>query len=89
MQNNCWWNVLGRFKKVSGGIVMTGIFEWQTGTPVEYGSYLVLHLDAYNRRVIHHDVWFDDRKCWQSQWHNIVAWCKFGDIHIMEEGGEK
>lgn len=62
---------------------MIGIFEWQTGTPVEYGSYLVLHWDAYNRRVIHHDVWFDDRKCWQSQWHNIIAWCKFGDIHII------
>ena len=61
---------------------MIGTFKWQTGTPTEYGSYLVLHLDSYNQRVINHDIWFDNSGRWQSNWHNIIAWCKFSDIKI-------
>lgn len=59
---------------------MVGIFNWQTGTPTEYGDYLVLHLDANKQKVIHHDVWFETSECWQSNWHNIIAWCKYSDI---------
>ena len=64
---------------------MIGIFKWQSGFLLECGSYLVLHLDANNQRVIHHDVWFDDSKCWQSNWHNIIAWCKFSNIKSFIE----
>lgn len=61
---------------------MTSIINWQKGDPTEYGSYLVLHRDYLGRLVIHHDIWFDDCQRWQSQWHDIVAWCAFSDIKV-------
>lgn len=61
---------------------LTSIIDWQVGNPTEYGSYLVLHRDSHGRFVIHHDIWFDDSQRWQSQWHDIVAWCAFRDIKV-------
>lgn len=64
---------------------LTSIINWQKGTPTEYGSYLVLHRDHLGRLVIDHDIWFDDCQRWQSQWHNMIAWCAFEDIIPKEE----
>lgn len=61
---------------------ITSIINWQKGNPTEYGSYLVLHRGHLGWLVIDHDIWFDDRHRWQSQWHDIVAWCAFSDIKV-------
>ena len=58
--------------------------QWRVGTPMKYGNYLVLHLDSNKRKVIHHDVWFDDGRGWQSKWHDMIAWCAFEDIILTE-----
>lgn len=53
--------------------------QWRVGTPTNYGTYLVL-CDSPKGLCIHHDVWFDDGRGWQSKWQNMIAWCAFEDI---------
>lgn len=53
---------------------------WRAGAPTEYGIYLILCLNNKGVSTIHLDVWFDDSKCWQSKWHDMIAWCKLTDI---------
>lgn len=62
---------------------MKGEFEWKTGTPTEYGEYLVL-CQVDGGYQINRDVWFDDGRGWQSRWHNMVAWCHFNDIKLKK-----
>lgn len=65
-------------------IPQQSIIDWRAGTPIKYGCYLVLCVHGGNL-VIHHDVWFDDGRGWQSKWHNMIAWCAFEDIILKEE----
>lgn len=53
--------------------------EWKIGTPTKYGVYLVL-CNSDKGLCVHHDVWFDDKGKWQSQYHNLLAWCCIDDI---------
>lgn len=60
------------------------IIVWESGTPTKYGCYLVL-CEHNGRRVVHHDVWFDDSRGWQSKWHNMIAWCALEDIEFQTD----
>lgn len=59
-----------------------GKILWRVGTPTKYGVYLVLCNDSEGLRI-HHDVWFDNKGKWQSQYHNLVAWCCLDDIELI------
>lgn len=58
--------------------------KWKVEEPTKYGGYLVL-CEYNGRLVIHHDVWFDDGRGWQSVWHGMFAWCALDDITIIEK----
>ena len=60
------------------------IIVWESGTPTKYGCYLVL-CEHNGRRVVHHDVWFDDSRGWQSKWNNMIAWCALEDIEFQTD----
>lgn len=64
-------------------IPQQSIIDWRAGTPIKYGCYLILCVHDGNL-VIHHDVWFDDGRGWQSKWHNMIAWCCLDDIILTE-----
>ena len=64
------------------------IIVWESGTPTKYGCYLVL-CEHNGRRVVHHDVWFDDSRGWQSKWHNMIAWCALEDIEFQTDYWER
>lgn len=60
-----------------------GKIHWRVGTPTKYGVYLVLCNFSKGLRI-YHDVWFDNKGKWQSQYHNLVAWCCLDDIILTE-----
>jgi hypothetical protein len=62
---------------------MRGEIIWKAGEPSEYGEYLILCLDNKGNSQIRRDIWFDDGRGWQSKWHNMIAWCHFKDIKII------
>ena len=62
-------------------ILTESVIEWQVGTPIKSGQYLVLHLDHKGEKIIHPDIWRDNGT-WQSGWHDIIAWCAMSDIKI-------
>ena len=64
------------------------IIVWESGTPTKYGCYLVL-CEHNGSRVVHHDVWFDDSRGWQSKWHNMIAWCALEDIEFQTDYWER
>lgn len=59
-----------------------GKILWRVGTPTKYGVYLVLCNNSEGLRI-HHDVWFDDKGKWQSQYHHLIAWCCLDDIELI------
>ena len=60
-----------------------GKIHWRVGTPTKYGVYLVLCNFSKGLRI-YHDVWFDNKGKWRSQYHNLVAWCCLDDIILTE-----
>lgn len=65
-------------------IPQRSVIDWQVGTPSEGGRYLVLCVRGISGLLsINSDVWLDDRKQWQSNYHNLVAWCNLDDIYPL------
>lgn len=58
---------------------MTNIIDWQTGTPLENGMYLV----TLGSGDVTTDIWLGKDRRWYEYDDNleqVIAWCKLSDI---------